>query len=86
MPEDEADRDQAANRDGPERAVDSVVGVVAEALPNELYRIEIPGGRRVMAHVTGKMRMNFVRILPGDRVVIELSPFDRGRGRIVDRA
>ena len=74
------------NRDEPDRAVESVVGVVAEALPNELYRIEIAGGRRVVAHVIGKMRMKFVRILPGDRVVIEMSPFDLGRGRIVDRA
>lgn len=74
------------NRDEPDLVVESVVGVVAEALPNELYRIEIAGGRRVVAHVIGKMRMRFVRILPGDRVVVEMSPFDLGRGRIVDRA
>ena len=78
-------RDQA-DREEPNRAVESVVGVVAKALPNELYWIEIAGSRRVMAHVIGKMRMNFVRILPGDRVVVEMSPFDRGRGRIVGRA
>ena len=84
MPENEADRDQA-DREDPGRAVESIEGVVAEALPNDLYRIEIAGGRRVLAHVVGKMRMNFVRILPGDRVIVEMSPLDRGRGRIVDR-
>jgi len=67
------------------RAAHPVEGVVRESLPNELYRVEIRGGRRILAHVTGKMRMNFVRILPGDRVTIELSPYDRGRGRIVEK-
>jgi translation initiation factor IF-1 len=62
---------------------ETVEGVVTESLPNDLYRVEIQGGDRVLAHVTGKMSMNFVRILPGDRVTIEVSPFDRGRGRIV---
>ena len=62
-----------------------VEGVVAEALPNEHYRVEVSGGRRITAHVTGKMRMNFSRFVPGDRVQIEVSPFDSGRGHIVDR-
>jgi len=69
--------------DGTDRTAKTVEGVVRESLPNELYRVEIQGGGRVLAHVTGKMRLNFVRILPGDRVTVEMSPLDRGRGRIV---
>ena len=65
-----------------------VTGTVEAVLPNDLYHVEIKhvgikGGRRILAHITGKMRMNFVRILPGDRVQVEISPFDHGRGRIV---
>jgi translation initiation factor IF-1 len=66
-----------------DRPAETVEGVVRESLPNELYRVEIQGGGRVLAHVTGKMRLNFVRFLPGDRVTVEMSPLDRGRGRIV---
>lgn len=62
-----------------------VEGVVVEVLPNEHYRVEVRGGLRIMAHVTGKMRMNFSRFVPGDRVHVEVSPFDAGRGHIVDR-
>ncbi|MBN2490362.1 MAG: translation initiation factor IF-1 [Planctomycetes bacterium] len=68
-----------------ERQARTVDGIVEAALPNEHYRVEIRGGRRILAHVTGTMRLNFVRILPGDRVTIEVSPFDPGRGRIVSR-
>lgn len=59
--------------------------VVKEALPNAMFRVELPNGHRVLAHVSGKMRMNFIRILPGDRVTIEMSPYDLTRGRIVYR-
>ena len=58
---------------------------VIEALPNAMFRVELEGGHRVLAHVSGKMRMNFIRILPGDIVTIEMSPYDLNRGRIVLR-
>ncbi|OHB64479.1 MAG: translation initiation factor IF-1 [Planctomycetes bacterium RBG_13_60_9] len=58
---------------------------VIEALPNAMFRVELEGGHRVLAHVSGKMRMNFIRILPGDMVTIEMSPYDLNRGRIVLR-
>ncbi len=58
---------------------------VLEALPNAVFRVELEGGHRVMAHVSGKMRMNFIRILAGDSVVVEMSPYDLNRGRIVLR-
>ena len=59
--------------------------VVREALPNAQFRVELPNGHRVLAHVSGKMRMHFIRILPGDKVTIEMSPYDLTRGRIVFR-
>jgi translation initiation factor IF-1 len=58
---------------------------VTEALPNAMFRVELEGGHRVLAHVSGKMRMNFIRILPGDMVTVEMSPYDLNRGRIVLR-
>ena len=58
---------------------------VIEALPNAMFRIELENGHKVMAHVSGKMRMHFIRILPGDTVVVEMSPYDLNRGRIVLR-
>jgi len=58
---------------------------VVEALPNAMFRVELENGHRVLAHVSGKMRMNFIRILPGDTVVVEMSPYDLNRGRIVLR-
>lgn len=60
-------------------------GVVLETLPNAMFRVQIEGGHVVLGHVSGKMRMNYIRILPGDRVAIELSPYDLNRGRIVLR-
>lgn len=63
----------------------SVEGVVLETLPNAMFRIKIEGDHVVLGHVSGKMRMNYIRILPGDKVVIELSPYDLTRGRIVRR-
>lgn len=56
-----------------------------EALPNAMFRVELDNGYRVLAHISGKIRLNFIRILPGDRVKIELSPYDLTRGRIVRR-
>lgn len=60
-------------------------GIVVEALPNAMFRVELENGHRVLAHVSGKMRMNFIRILPGDKVKLELSPYDLSRGRITFR-
>ncbi|MDD2647567.1 MAG: translation initiation factor IF-1 [Eubacteriales bacterium] len=61
-------------------------GVVQEALPNAMFIVELPNGHRVTAHISGKMRMNFIRIYPGDKVTIELSPYDLTRGRITWRS
>jgi translation initiation factor IF-1 len=60
-------------------------GTVAEALPNAMFRVELDNGHQVLAHISGKMRMNFIRILPGDTVTVELSPYDLSRGRITYR-
>ena len=60
-------------------------GKVTEALPNAVFRVELENGHRVMAHVSGRMRMHFIRILPGDQVTVELSPYDLAKGRIVYR-
>ena len=62
-----------------------VAGVVREALPNAMFRVELENKHRVLAHVSGKMRKNFIRILTGDRVLLELSPYDLTRGRITYR-
>lgn len=62
-----------------------VEGTVIEALPNAMFRVELANGHRLLAHVSGKIRMNFIRILAGDRVTVELSPYDLTRGRIVYR-
>lgn len=61
-------------------------GTVVEALPNAMFQVELENGHRVLAHISGKLRMNFIRILPGDKVTIELSPYDLTRGRITWRA
>ena len=58
---------------------------VVDALPNAMFRVELENGHKVLAHVSGKMRMHFIRILPGDTVVVEMSPYDLNRGRIVLR-
>jgi translation initiation factor IF-1 len=58
---------------------------VTDALPNAMFRVELESGHKVLAHVSGKMRMNFIRILPGDTVIVEMSPYDLNRGRIVLR-
>ena len=62
-----------------------VEGTVIETLPNAMFRVELENGHRVLAHISGKMRMHFIKILPGDKVKIELSPYDLTRGRITYR-
>ncbi len=63
----------------------TVDGKVLEPLPNAMFKVELENGHQVLAHISGKMRMNFIKILPGDRVTLELSPYDLNRGRIVYR-
>lgn len=63
-----------------------IEGVVVESLPNATFRVELENGHRVLAHVSGKMRMHYIKILPGDKVKIQLSPYDLSRGRIVYRS
>jgi translation initiation factor IF-1 len=69
----------------PKEETVQVEGKVIEPLPNALFRVELENGHQVLAHISGKMRMHFIRILPGDRVTVELSPYDLSRGRIVYR-
>ena len=61
-------------------------GKVIETLPNAMFRVELDNGYKILAHISGKMRMHYIRILPGDRVTVEVSPYDLTRGRIVYRA
>ncbi|MCK4409792.1 MAG: translation initiation factor IF-1 [Candidatus Eisenbacteria bacterium] len=63
----------------------TVEGVVVEALPNAMFRVELDNGHKVLAHISGKMRMHYIKILPGDRVTVEVSPYDWSRGRITYR-
>lgn len=63
-----------------------VEGKVLETLPNAMFRVELENGHKVLAHISGKMRMHYIRILPGDTVTVELSPYDLTRGRVVYRA
>ena len=63
-----------------------VEGIVVEALPNTNFKVELENGHQVLAHISGKLRMNYIKILPGDKVKIELSPYDLSRGRITWRA
>ena len=63
-----------------------VEGVVKEALPNAQFKVELSNGHEILAHISGKLRMNFIRILPGDKVTVELSPYDLSRGRITWRS
>jgi translation initiation factor IF-1 len=63
-----------------------VQGTVKETLPNAMFKVELENGHQILAHISGKMRMHFIRILPGDNVTVELSPYDLSRGRIVYRS
>lgn len=69
----------------PKKESIEVEGVVTEALPNAMFRVELPNGHQVLAHISGRIRVHYIRILPGDRVLIELSPYDLTRGRITYR-
>ncbi len=62
-----------------------VEGTVLEPLPNAMFRVELPNGHKILAHVSGKMRMHYIKILPGDKVTVEMSPYDLTRGRITYR-
>jgi translation initiation factor IF-1 len=63
-----------------------IEGKVVETLPNAMFRVELDNGHRILAHISGKMRMHYIKILPGDKVTVEMSPYDLNRGRIVYRA
>ena len=63
-----------------------IEGTVVESLPNAQFRVELPNGHQLLAHISGKLRMNFIRILPGDKVTLEMSPYDRTKGRITWRS
>ncbi len=69
----------------PKDDVIEVEGTVLEPLPNAMFTVELENGHKVLTHISGKMRMNFIKILPGDRVLVELSPYDLNRGRITYR-
>ena len=69
----------------PSKDVIEVEGQVAEALPNAMFKVELQNGHSVLAHISGKMRMNYIRVVPGDKVLVELSPYDLKRGRITRR-
>ncbi len=61
-------------------------GTVVEAMPNAMFKVEIQGGHQILAHISGKLRMNYIRILPGDKVTVEMSPYDLSKGRITWRS
>lgn len=63
-----------------------IEGTVVESLPNAQFRVELPNGHQLLAHISGKLRMNFIRILPGDKVTVEMSPYDLTKGRITWRS
>ena len=62
-----------------------IEGTIVEVLPNSMYRVELPNGHRILAHISGKMRLNFIRVLPGDNVTVEMSPYDLSKGCITYR-
>jgi len=69
----------------PKKETIEVEGTVVEPLPNAMFRVELPNGHKVLAHISGKIRLHYIKILPGDKVLIELSPYDLNRGRITYR-
>ena len=69
----------------PKKEAIEVEGVAVEPLPNAMFRVELANGHKVLAHISGKIRLHYIRILPGDRVLVELSPYDLSRGRITYR-
>ena len=70
----------------PKEEAIQVEGTIVEPLPNAMFRVELENGHKVLAHISGKMRMHFIKILPGDKVTVELSPYDLTRGRITFRS
>ena len=70
----------------PKEDMIEVEGTVIEALPNAMFQVGLPGGHKVLAHISGKLRMNFIKILPGDKVTLQMSPYDLTRGRITWRS
>lgn len=70
----------------PKEEAIQVEGTIIEPLPNAMFRVELDNGHKVLAHISGKMRMHFIKILPGDKVTVELSPYDLTRGRVIFRA
>jgi translation initiation factor IF-1 len=78
-------RERDETQDVAKKDAIEVEGTVLEPLPNTMFAVELENGHRVLAHISGKLRMNFIRILPGDRVRVELSPYDLTRGRITYR-
>jgi translation initiation factor IF-1 len=70
----------------PKEEAIEIEGTVSEILPNAMFRVELDNGHKVLAHISGKMRMHFIKILKGDKVTVELSPYDLSRGRIIYRA
>ncbi len=69
----------------PKKEAIEVEGTVLEPLPNATFRVELSNGHQVLAHISGKIRLHYIRVLPGDKVIVELSPYDLGRGRITYR-
>ena len=70
----------------PKEDMIEVEGTIREALPSAMFRVEIPGGHKVLAHISGKLRMHYIKILPGDKVTLQMSPYDLTRGRITWRS
>ena len=75
----------ATEQGGIERVVIEVEGTILESLPNAMFQVKLENGHVILAHISGKIRMNFIKILPGDRVTVELTPYDLNRGRITYR-
>ncbi len=84
-PSRKASAEKAAKTATPKEEAIEVEGTIVEPLPNAMFRVELTNGHRVLAHVSGKIRMNFIRIIPGDRVIVELSTYDLTHGRITYR-
>jgi translation initiation factor IF-1 len=84
-PERRSSGSERAGSETPKEEAIEVEGTIVEPLPNAMFRVELASGHRVLAHVSGKIRMNYIRILPGDRVLVELSPYDLSHGRITYR-
>src|SRR3981081_3550146 len=76
---------RARNPDMARKDAIEVEGTVVELLPNTMFRVQLPNGHRLLAHISGKMRLHFIRILPGDKVMLEVSPYDLSKGRITFR-